>query len=124
MPPLRQYFSRLRKKRQTSPLLPPKGADSGPHGPFPCKSAGFGGPREGTMIAILDPLASPTAVGWARAMPPVAAVLVPAVKMPDEFIADPKGRGPPDPAAFPLQTGRFRGTAGRGPCSPSWTPLE
>jgi hypothetical protein len=28
----------------------------------------------------------------------------------DESIAAPKGRGPPDPAAFSLQTSRFEGT--------------
>jgi hypothetical protein len=53
----------------------PQRADPGPHGFFPCKSAGFGGPQ-GTMIAILDPLASPRWVGRC----PVVAVLVPAVK--------------------------------------------
>jgi hypothetical protein len=38
MPPLWQYFSGL-SERQTSPSLPPKGADRGPPGLFPCKPA-------------------------------------------------------------------------------------
>ena len=33
---------------------------------------------------------------------------------PGESIAAPKGHGPPDPVAFPLQTSRFQGTTGRG----------
>jgi hypothetical protein len=36
---------------------------------------------------------------WAKGMPPLWQA--------DESIAAPKGHGPPDPATFPLQTGRF-----------------
>jgi hypothetical protein len=39
---------------------------------------------------------------------PVVAVLLASAK-PDESIAAPKGHGPPDPAAFPLQTEGFLG---------------
>jgi hypothetical protein len=41
---------------------------------------------------------------------PVVAVLLPSAKKADKSIAAPKGHGPPDPAAFPLQTGGFLGT--------------
>jgi hypothetical protein len=41
---------------------------------------------------------------------PVVAVLL-AVCQADESIPAPKGHGPQDPAAFPLQTNRFQGTA-------------
>jgi hypothetical protein len=44
--PLWQYFSRL-LKRQTSPLLPPKGTDPGPLRAFPCKPAVLRDRRKG-----------------------------------------------------------------------------
>jgi hypothetical protein len=43
------------QKRQTSPLLPPKGAAPDLCGPFPCKPPVFRGPWEGTVIVPLDP---------------------------------------------------------------------
>ena len=42
-------------KRQTSPSLPPKGADPRTLRHFPCKTDVFKGPLEGAMIAIVDP---------------------------------------------------------------------
>jgi hypothetical protein len=53
MPPLWQYLTRVRS--QTSPLLPPKDTDPRTLWLFPCKPAGFKGPQEGAMIAIVDP---------------------------------------------------------------------
>jgi hypothetical protein len=55
MPPLWQYFSVAVRKRQTSPLLPPKGADPGTLRLSPCKRAVFQGPQGGATIAIMDP---------------------------------------------------------------------
>ena len=51
MPPLWQYLFAA-AKRQTSPLLPPKGRIPDR---VPCKSAS--GPRPGAMMAITDPYA-------------------------------------------------------------------
>jgi hypothetical protein len=52
--PLWQYFSKA-KKKQWSPLLPPKGTDPRTLWLFPCKPAVFRGPPEGAMIATMDP---------------------------------------------------------------------
>jgi hypothetical protein len=59
-----------RGRRQTSPSRPPKGADPGHPRLFPCKPAVFRGPREGAMIATVDP-GKPTPWWWAKAMPPL-----------------------------------------------------
>jgi hypothetical protein len=69
MPPLWQYFSRLRKKAH-EPIAAPKG-----HGPpdpaaFPLQSCHFWGPLEGTIIALLDPKPARRGIG-AKAMPPL-----------------------------------------------------
>jgi hypothetical protein len=67
-------------------------------------------------MAIADPpgrrpagAARPT-LSWAKAMPPLWQYFLRLRKEADESIAAPKGHGPPDPAAFPLQTGGFLGT--------------
>jgi hypothetical protein len=55
------------RKGQTSPLLPPKGADRGPPRSFYLQISRFQGPPEGTMIAILDPWQSTLLVGEGHA---------------------------------------------------------
>jgi hypothetical protein len=58
MPPLWQYFLPLRKeKRQTSPLLPPKGTDPRTPAAFPLQQGRFLGGHDRAMIPIADPLA-------------------------------------------------------------------
>jgi hypothetical protein len=75
MPPLWQYFSRLRAKRQTSPSLPPKGANRGPLRPFPLQTGRFLGSHDGGHdgdrgLLWPAPLRGSPAV-WAKAMPPL-----------------------------------------------------
>jgi hypothetical protein len=112
MPPLWQYFSRL--LRQTSPLLPPKGANHGPPKPFPLQEDRFQGTTTGGHDADRGPpwrapLRGSPAVLVGEGHAPVVAVLLASAK-PDESIAAPKGHGPPDPPAFLLQIGCFLGT--------------
>src|SRR2546421_6183802 len=55
MPPLRQYFSRLREPDESIP--DPKGRESWTPQPFPLQNRPFWGPREGAIVAFLDPRA-------------------------------------------------------------------
>jgi hypothetical protein len=113
MPPLWQYFLRLRK-RQTSPSLPPKGANRGPPDLFPCKP-GFSRDRgKGPSSPFLDPLAfaflarcRADAELAAKVMAPVVAVLRHDGDQPDEPIPAPKGRESRTPTDFPLHNSLF-----------------
>src|SRR5262245_41194127 len=53
IPPLWQYFSRL-QKRQTSPFLPPKGANHCPYGYLPANRRLLKGRRRGQQGAFLS----------------------------------------------------------------------
>jgi hypothetical protein len=79
----------VRVKGRRVNCCPQRARTPGPRGPFPCKTAVFGGPPEGTMIAIVDPQATTTVmVGEGRT--PVEVVPVVRVKA-DEPISAPKG---------------------------------
>ena len=72
MPPLRQYFSRLREPDESIP--DPKGRELWTPQPFPLQNSLFWGPHEGAIVAFLDPRAvAGVLVGEDHA--PVAAVL-------------------------------------------------
>jgi hypothetical protein len=91
---------------------PQRARTPGPRGPFPCKTAVFGGPPEGTMIAIVEPQATATVmVGEGRT--PVEVVPVVRVKTETSRWLPPKDTDPRGPAAFSLQTGPFQATARR-----------
>jgi hypothetical protein len=92
----------------------PKGRESRTPTDFPLHNSLFQRPRQGAIIAILDPCqADAVSVGEGHA--PVVAVPVPAVKKADESIAAPKGRGPPDHAAFPPANRPSSGDRRKGP---------
>jgi hypothetical protein len=57
VPPLRQYFARVSKKRQTSALLPPKGRGFRTLTAFRLQTSHFQGTVEGASSPILDPWA-------------------------------------------------------------------
>ena len=59
-------------------------------------------------------LRQPALSRWAKAMPPLWQYLARLSKKAVESIAAPKGHGPGPCWLFPLQTGRFQGTSGRG----------
>jgi hypothetical protein len=59
-----QYLSPLRK-RQTSPLLPPKGHEPLDPAAFPLQTGIFQGTAGGAMIVVVDPPGKPTPSWWA-----------------------------------------------------------
>ena len=80
MPPFRQYLSPWRKKRQTSPLRPPKSTDPGTLRAFSLQTGRFRGTAGRAMIAIVDPRPSRRRGGWAKAMPPLWQYFSPLLK--------------------------------------------
>ena len=55
MPPLWQYLCAQGKKGRRVHCCPQRAWTPDPRQPFPCKTAVSGGPREGAIIAFLDP---------------------------------------------------------------------
>jgi hypothetical protein len=98
-----------RKKRQTSPSLPPKGTDPWTLRAFSCKQAVFRGPPEGAMIAIVDPEPSRRRGGGRRPCPPLWQYLSRLQKKARRVHRCPQRGGFTDPRPFPLQTRCFLG---------------
>jgi len=117
MPPLWQYFSRVDKKRQTSPSLPPKGAIHCPLRTFACKYATSEGTATGTAGALL----SPPGRGVLRAASDPRAGLVSAGRRTDSVATGaqlaPKGRQP-----LPLRSPHLLGKTTTSACGPTTAP--
>jgi hypothetical protein len=99
--PLCGSTSRRLQKRQTSPSLPPKGANRGPPRPFPLQTGRFLGSAKGAMMLLVapsgrHPSAASPAVVVGEGHAPVLAVLLAADPRQTSPSLPPKGenRGP------------------------------
>jgi hypothetical protein len=113
--PVVAVLLREEKKSQTTPLLPPKGADPGPPSPFPLQNGLFRGTagRGHDRLSWTPGKAAAVMAGEAHAA--VVAVLLASAKRRTSPFRAPKGHGPPDPVSFfPCKLAGFR-DARRGP---------
>jgi hypothetical protein len=127
MPPLWQYVPGVKKaraavlrpaaKKADEPIAAPKGRESRTPRTFPCKLAGFRGPHEGAIIAILDPWRVDAEMMGRRPCP-VVAVLLACAKRQTSPSRTPKGANHEPPSLFPCKR-----TASRGPRKGATMPL-